>query len=98
MHINPCPKLREPQLVAPRIRAYRERVIRAMDKAQLAILSIIILLLLLLMLGMDNGWSMFSFSGLDKIGLYGMLRPGSNSEPGLWNGLDHDFPSFPYTT
>ncbi|KAM6534743.1 hypothetical protein FALCPG4_004369 [Fusarium falciforme] len=37
VHINSCPKLREPQFVAPRIQAYHERFILAMDKAELAI-------------------------------------------------------------
>ena len=35
-YINLCPELREPQLAAPRIRAYHERLVLAMDKARLA--------------------------------------------------------------
>ncbi|KAI8721811.1 hypothetical protein NCS52_00323600 [Fusarium sp. LHS14.1] len=34
-HINSCPELREPQLAAPGIRAYHEKLILAMDKARL---------------------------------------------------------------
>lgn len=37
IHVNSCPELREPKLVAPRIRAYHEIFILAMDKAELAI-------------------------------------------------------------
>lgn len=37
IHINSCPELREPKLVSPRIRAYHESFILAMDKAGLAV-------------------------------------------------------------